>query len=357
MKIGILTYHRSHNYGALLQAIALRVVLQDMGHEVLYVDYWPDYHKSLYAPVSFYQLMHKSPRLSLSYLRDRMTHISPILKRYRTFQTFIRQYITPYTASTNETYDVIIHGSDQIWRKQPFIFSYNPVYFGQHAIPCQHRISYAASMGQVTTTDADRLQLRKLLSNLDSISVRESDLCQLVQSLGYPCQLHLDPTMLLSKQRWIDIFHLQSPTDTPYALFYNLLPHSFQDEAIRQYTKAHDLQLKTIYGKGTGRNTLTNIYNADPRSLVQLIYGAQCVFTSSFHGLVFAIIFQKPFYAAFSTNGGRAQSILHSLHISDRLLPPMSSTIPSDIPPLHYDLITQTFSTLQQKSLNYLRQL
>ena len=49
MKIGILTYHRSHNYGALLQAIATRIVLKKMGHDAYYIDYWPDYHRRMYA--------------------------------------------------------------------------------------------------------------------------------------------------------------------------------------------------------------------------------------------------------------------------------------------------------------------
>ena len=48
MKIGIVTYHRTNNYGAVMQALATRFVLEDMGHEAYYVDYWPEYHKEMY---------------------------------------------------------------------------------------------------------------------------------------------------------------------------------------------------------------------------------------------------------------------------------------------------------------------
>lgn len=48
MKIGILTYHRAHNYGAVLQAYALRTFLQKQGHDVEFVDYWPDSHEEKY---------------------------------------------------------------------------------------------------------------------------------------------------------------------------------------------------------------------------------------------------------------------------------------------------------------------
>ena len=39
MKIGILTFHRAHNYGAVLQCYALQEVLKGMGHDVEVIDY------------------------------------------------------------------------------------------------------------------------------------------------------------------------------------------------------------------------------------------------------------------------------------------------------------------------------
>ena len=48
MKIGILTYHRAHNYGAMLQAYALLTFLKEQGHEVEFIDYWPNSHQQQY---------------------------------------------------------------------------------------------------------------------------------------------------------------------------------------------------------------------------------------------------------------------------------------------------------------------
>ena len=53
MKIGILTYHRSHNYGAVLQAYALKTYLKSLGHHVDIIDYWPEYRKGMYDLVDF----------------------------------------------------------------------------------------------------------------------------------------------------------------------------------------------------------------------------------------------------------------------------------------------------------------
>ena len=42
MKIGILTFHRAHNYGAVLQAYALVTYLKNIGHDAEIVDYRPE---------------------------------------------------------------------------------------------------------------------------------------------------------------------------------------------------------------------------------------------------------------------------------------------------------------------------
>ena len=68
MKIGILTYHRSNNYGALLQAIALREILFNMGHEVTFIDYWPAYHRHVYMAFSLASMKYRSIKGNISYI-------------------------------------------------------------------------------------------------------------------------------------------------------------------------------------------------------------------------------------------------------------------------------------------------
>ena len=70
MKIGILTYHRANNYGACLQAIATRLVLEGMGHEVYYVDYWPDYHANTYKVFSFANLKSMNLKIERFFASD-----------------------------------------------------------------------------------------------------------------------------------------------------------------------------------------------------------------------------------------------------------------------------------------------
>ena len=79
MKIGILTYHRSHNYGALLQATALRYVLQKKNHEVFYVDYCTEYHKRMYKIFSWSSFFKLSFWGKLKYLFNFFRYFLPIV--------------------------------------------------------------------------------------------------------------------------------------------------------------------------------------------------------------------------------------------------------------------------------------
>ena len=48
MKVGIFTFHRAHNYGAFLQAFALKTYIECLGNEVVFIDYEDKNHHSLY---------------------------------------------------------------------------------------------------------------------------------------------------------------------------------------------------------------------------------------------------------------------------------------------------------------------
>lgn len=355
MKIGILTYHRSHNYGALLQAIALRKVLTDMGHIVTFIDYWPDYHRHMYALFSFYAMMEQDTlRKKVSYIKNCLLYYNSHKKRKQYFNTFIAGFILPYTSSVSESYDLIIHGSDQIWRKQPEIHTYNPFYFGKHDIKALRKITYAASMGIIPDSNAEKEVVKELLSHLDEISVRETDLRKLVESLGYTCTQQLDPTLLLTGNEWKNMINIHPPKINRYVIFYNLLEKSFDIEQIRLFAKEKGLKLITLYSDVIKRNSDSEITVAGPVDFLELIYGAEYVFTSSFHGLVFSLLFQKQFFAAFNKNANRAASLLSQLRIVERLLPPMSK-IPRDMPNINYDIVSHSLQDIKMDSLDYLR--
>lgn len=358
MKIGILTYHRSHNYGALLQAIALKHVLEGLQHQVTYIDYWPSYHRHAYKIFSIhYMIERRGMRKKILYLKNCLKNFRWRRERKKNFNVFIRAFIEPYISTKDETYDLIVHGSDQIWRIQPEIHTYNPVYFGKHNIQAKKKVSYAASMGNLPNTEKNKVLIKNYLNSLDTISVREQELERLVQNLGYECQQHLDPTLLLTAEQWRHILKISdSEQSEKYILYYCLQSKAFDLSEVRRFASSKGLKLITIYSSASGRSSFNNVTTADPQKFIELINGASYVLTSSFHGLAFSLIFHKPFYTAFAWNEGRARSLLTLLGLADRLLVP-GGVIPAVDTIIDYDKVDSVFCRLRKDSMEYLRNL
>ena len=121
MKIGILTYHRAHNYGAMLQAYALLTCLRNNGHSAEIIDYWPESHRVQYALVK--------PIVGngvLSKIKCIIVNTITFFRRYiriRKFEKFSQKYLSiestiqyPNPNLADLQYDCVIVGSDQIWR-------------------------------------------------------------------------------------------------------------------------------------------------------------------------------------------------------------------------------------------------
>lgn len=357
MNIGILTYHRSHNYGALLQAIALRFVLTNMGHKVSFIDYWPAYHYRMYALFSLKKLKSiNCVRDKIRYIVDCFIHYNVRKQRRNNFNSFITKYIAPYISSDDASFDTIIYGSDQIWRKQPELNTYNPVYFGKHDFQTKKKVSYAASMGILPENESDKLLIKDYLSYLDKISVRESNLKTLIEKLGYNCELHLDPTLLLAGHEWTNLMGLKPSSKKKYVLYYKLMSKSFAEDELISYADSKGCDLITIYSSACKKNSEKHRTIADPLEFLDLIYNAEFVFTTSYHGLIFSLLLEKQFYASFRKNSARAESILSELGISNRLLPPMEH-IPYDNENIDYVSVSKHMETLRSYSFNYLAHL
>ena len=357
MKMGIVTYHRTLNYGAVMQALATRFVLEEMGHEVYYVDYWPDYHKDSYKIFTLNRFLRLNLIGKIKMIRSLIRDYSSKKRRICNFEEFFQTHIYPYCRPIDDSFNVVIYGSDQIWRKQKALGTYNPFYFGKNDIKTQHHISYAASMGILPNNDADKAKVKELVSHLDKISVREEGLRQLLLSLGYTdVTLSLDPTLLLSSEEWDK--HL--PTDKyrgeKYALLYSMGSNAFDMKEVKKFTKSKGLKLIVLRGYATTKETETNITSAGPSEFIRLIKNAEYVFCASFHGLAFSIIYGRQFYTSFMSNTGRAESLLKQIGYPERLLAP-KKPIPDNMPLIDYNQIRDKMKSLQKDSLSYIEEI
>lgn len=354
MKIGIVTYHRTNNYGAVMQALATRFVLEEMGHEAYYVDYWPDYHREKYAIFPKTKFAKMNWLRKVKFLLSLLRFYKSKKKRIENFEKFFQSYIYPYCRPVDDTFDVVIYGSDQIWRKQNALGAYNSFYFGNNGLKTQHHISYAASMGILPDNDADKAKVKELVSHLDKISVREEGLRQILFSLGYTdVTLSLDPTLLLNSEKWDKHLPTETYKGEKYALIYIMGGNAFNLKEVKKFIDGKGLKLIVLRGYAVTKETETNITSAGPYEFIRLIKNAEYVFSCSFHGLAFSIIYGKQFFTSFNSNAGRAESLLNQLGIKGRLLPP-NSHIPQDAPPIDYNAVRSKLEAYRKEAFDFL---
>lgn len=359
MKIGILTYHRAHNYGAMLQAYALCATLKDNGYKAELIDYWPEEHRIQYAVIK--------PIVGDSFLNKIKCIIANSLTFFRRYwrfhkfekfcQTFLHVGKTILYTNNNqlkfEQYDYVIAGSDQIWRNIDSTGKYigfDPTYFCQHINPSTRCISYAASMGIIQLSENDKVTLKQYLKRFSTILVRENTLNEIVHSLGYQSQVVLDPTLLLTKEQWNLLLPKERFCSTRYILYYELMPSK---EAMRfAQEKAHSMGCKLLVmdARIPIIPKLGHISYASPIEFMHAIRDAEYVIATSFHGTAFSIIFEKQFITiGLRTNSDRVQTLLKHLQIENNYSP-----TPAIAPAIDYTIINTLLEKMRQHSLQLL---
>lgn len=324
MKIGILTYHRAENYGALLQAYAMMTYLCSLGHDVSFVDYWPKYHSDYFRIFSWKEFLKRSRNGKILMIINTILPTKHI-RKYR-FQRFMHEKLhlskNPLYSGTDditEKYDVVIYGSDQIWRKQSLGgVGFDKWYYGSKNVSADKKIVYAGSMGRVGSSTSDDDYVKRMMSNFDIISVRESDLQVYLRRLAIESELVIDPVFLLKKEQWCDI-KMSSHIRYHYILFYNLLNNNESESFAKKLGTLKNLPVielnkRIIPRKGYKRR-------ASVEEFIQLINDADVIVSNSFHGVAFSLIFHKEFYAiGMGERSNRVISLLECAGLVDRYL-------------------------------------
>lgn len=357
MKIGILTFHRPHNYGALLQAIALRYYLVNLGHKVYYVDYWPEYHRNAYSPFNRTLFENMGIKEKVRMLFKSLFFIRGRQKRVNVFLPFIDEFITPYCLPYNskEKYDLVIYGSDQIWRNFKSLGNHQDfTYFGHNIVNTSRHASYAASMGNIIIKDEDDKLIKEGLLKFSHIGVRENNIYDILNNWGFKnLYINIDPTLLISKECWDRLLNPKRIIEEPYLVTYSLRK-SFDDKKMEDFASRNKLRIIRI-GSNYSYKDRKNRYNiTSPYDFVSLIKYADFCFMSSFHGLVFSIIYERQFYTSFSTASNRAETLLNKLELSSRMLPPFSD-IPMKMKAIDYAKVNQLLKLESLKSKEYLQ--
>ncbi len=334
MKVGILTYHRAENYGALLQAYALREYLKRQGYDVDFVDYWPDYHKDYFR--IFPRKKFATGGLVAKALSVYWATVwaLPRYRRKRVMQDFMKRFLgvsgpAKYASDKDvcREFDTVVFGSDQIWRQQnlPTHKGLDLWYFGSPNIEAR-KVAYAGSTGPIDLSDKERELFKQYLSAFDRLSVRESSLKDLLDSMGLTSTLVVDPVFLLGKQPWLELAAMSSKHATykqkKYILFYNLLNSKEAARFAEKLSREKKLPMIEITKRFGFRYVGKRFsHYASVPDFLSLIENAEFVVSNSFHGVALSVILGKQFYAiGMGKRSGRVESLLAALGIEERYL-------------------------------------
>ncbi len=360
MRIALMTWFEYENYGTVLQASALYHVLESNFGKTDIINYRvrkPHWVK----PINYKEVIVRKLRQ-----REQLKPYSSN-KRSWLFEQYIKEKITvtnrvnsfPELAALNDEYDVFVCGSDQIWTPNSGDMNYYLPFVNKP----QRRVAYAPSFGMTKIQDSKLKGLiAKELLAFDSLSSREIQGAELVERIsGKKSTLVLDPTLLLTKEEWIDYLNIGSIKNefstNQYILCYFLGDYRRYSESINKLARKLGVPVKVIpIWEDQGRGNIE--YEVGPREFVELFLNARYVFTDSFHGVAFSVNFNIPFsvFKRFSDKDPKSQnsritSFLELTDLSERI------TNPGELIDEQCDFLesNRKIDSMRESSYRYLR--
>lgn len=334
MKIGVVTFwYGNNNYGMILQCWALQQHLKKLGHEPFVIKFTPygsKIRKIIKSYLGFLKLFNNKNRIEYV-KKKRMDLYNAEKDKNRKFEDFRLRYLkfSEYSyyhlsdlKNNPPKADCYIAGSDQIWCSVSEVDDSMGFFldFGDSTI---RRVAYAPSIGKVYPKSKLRL-FSKALSNFDYISCREQSAVDLCKRLGYNAIKVDDPTLLLSSEDYTSL--CQSIDYKDFVFIYSVNMHSA--DAIYWPTIKNMFSKKKVVVTPAGGNIQSSeLFGNDveykyatPGEWLSLIRDANLIITSSFHGVVFSIIFNKkfayvPISGVYSSGNNRITDLLKSLDL------------------------------------------
>jgi len=332
-RIGLLTFHCADNFGATLQAAALQKALEGENQEVEIIDLRPPLLLQSYA-ISFPRKT--TGRSLLKYLLNRLFLGRVTERRALRFEAFRKSEMIRSAQVYRDpaelrrappAYDLFLAGSDQIWN--PVIIRENALGFTYlfdflpHEAP---RVSYASSVVQPIPPEWTD-HYRVLLSRFRFLSVRERSSRDILAGVvDRPIDVSLDPVFLLEPSQWRAM--AQAPRRKPnrgFILVYDLVQNATVQAAADRLSCRTRTPIVSFSPKlpwGTRYRSWWGSFGFEgPREFLWFVSQAEAVVTSSFHGLAFALLLDKPFIAvAHPTRGSRMADLCGEVKMTSALL-------------------------------------
>lgn len=345
--IGYVGWWYGANYGSAMTNFALNRVLTDMGKTVLMLE-WP--------------VTQGEPRKG-----------KPNTKTRRFANNFYEQsmfYKLDDYGRFNYHCESFVVGSDQLWNwwSNRDVGSYH--FFLDFADDDHKKIAYSTSFGHDNAyyPEEMRLKVGYLLQRFDAVSVREKGgvaVCK--KDYDVDAVQTVDPVFLCSKEAYDEAIALSEVKlpDTPYVLAYILNPTEEKMESVRAVAKEMKLPYYVILDgqddfaklkeQANDPNVLENVEIAD---WLKYFKNAEYVYTDSFHGFCYSVIFNRNMTVFPNKLRGlsRFESLSEMTGLEDRLVYSKEELLDKEPwkTPVDFDQVAERMKPLIDFSRNWL---
>jgi len=358
--VGILTFHKAINYGAVLQAYALRKTVESLGNSCSVINYVGDKMRAESKTWHFPPKQSTIDRLLWIY---RLPMRAGTIKKFNRFLDENLQLSHPKVIGTDALssistqYQAFITGSDQVFNYIGTGEDFN--YYLEFAPENAKKISYAPSFGMQSVDQAHACRVAEALKRFDALSVREDVGADIVEELiGKRPTRVCDPTFLLNKEQWEQLC-IAPKYKKPYVLIY-----SFGSRHLEKIAKELAREIGGIVvniNRGlpciVGGENIKNAYAPGPREFLGLIQNAEIVLTNSFHGTALSILLEKEFYA-FTNHYANSQATNYrfitlgeSLGLTNRIYNTTDSIMRE---PIDYSSVREKVISWRKESMDFL---
>lgn len=359
MKIAILTRTSATNFGTVLQAYALQRYVREQGFYVKTVDdVLPRrvYNKTVKHKWSIKgYLANIVDRWKSRNLYKRAIKLDKVSRKFK--KKYISYFYPKSLKDINEEFDMVIAGSDQIWAysAEPKLFSY---FLLESIKPDKKKVSYAVSMGESEYPIQYKDKVINLLEQFDYLSVREKGSQEIIakytnKSIDIVC----DPVLLMDNTDWKQLAGKRK-IKKKYIFCYFLGNQDWYWEKLEEYSRKNDSEIY-VYQKEETEHSYHSIHICSPNDFLNYIEFAEFVFTDSFHGLCFSLLFKKQFYVLqrFLNDGNNIQNnrlvnLLGLIELKDKFLS-QESLLNDQI--VDYEVVDKKLNVFKEVSKEYLK--
>ena len=215
-------------------------------------------------------------------------------------------------------------------------------------------IAYAASFGDATFDEDTYPILNERLLNFKALGIRENKFVPYIQEhVNVPCQKTIDPTLLLTSKDYDTIAAdriIEDKYILLYARRYNPKMFAYADKLAKENGyKVIDISLRAE----TLKDKHEPWYRAGVEEFLSLVKHAEFVVTNSFHGLIFAVQYRRPF-AVFTREqaGSKIAELLELFGLQQHMMVNGDEILPTLI---NYDRVHDRIQSAREDSLNFFK--